>query len=500
MGDFKVDLNTHIYSITQLEVLKAIEIDIPVWTFIARDVYSEHKVYQKNKDKDINYPSIDKKETAEFIFEFINLICKRCRGNNIFTFEYESEIENTLTKQFLGLIEKGIKNSKNKSSFIAETTEININLKLGKKQLSKMHYDVALECFSEAYKIKKDIIGTELDNDIIEITSSIAAIYVSKGESKKALEWCEKKLKATQKVYGDCSMEVAKVYSSKGYIYLENLGEITESLKCFEKYLEIAEKTTDKREENIAWAKVNLAHGYNLNQEFNKALECCLPLEEIADKLFENRDLSLKAFIYNAIGEIYSRQGIDYKLALGYLKKAKEIRAELVKISSTYQIHYSNSYQNLGIVYSKIGDNDTAIKNFNKCLTLRRELYESDIHPKNAIVFSELGHIYLKKAETELALESFKKALEIEQKNKNVFHNDILKLLICMADLYKQIQDYVIALEYLFTVYCVYEQTKQQTEIIYQKMELLYESMKKDNSFTDWLMSRLKVKNNLKYR
>ena len=109
--DFNDSYEQELFSITQLEVLKAIEIGIPVWTFIDRYVYNDHLTYEKNKSKDFNvtYPNIEKQETAIYIFEFINLLRKRRIGNSIFTFEHEQDIEEALKKQFAGLLEKGLK-------------------------------------------------------------------------------------------------------------------------------------------------------------------------------------------------------------------------------------------------------------------------------------------------------------------------------------------------------------------------------------------------------
>ena len=52
-------------SITQLEVLKAIENNIPIYTFVEKKLYYEHEIYEKNKDKpavikDLVFPAIDK--------------------------------------------------------------------------------------------------------------------------------------------------------------------------------------------------------------------------------------------------------------------------------------------------------------------------------------------------------------------------------------------------------------------------------------------------------
>lgn len=91
-------------SITQLEVLKAIEHSIPVYTFIDKRVMNDHALYEKNKTSDIVsqiiFPSIEKQKTAKYIFNFINFVRLRTRGNNIFGFDKVQDIEETLKKQW----------------------------------------------------------------------------------------------------------------------------------------------------------------------------------------------------------------------------------------------------------------------------------------------------------------------------------------------------------------------------------------------------------------
>lgn len=91
-------------SVTQLEVLKAIENGMPVYTFIDKKVWNDHDVYEKNKESGfvdkITFPSIEKQDTAKYIFEFINFVRLRSQGNNIFTFEKSADIEEILKKQW----------------------------------------------------------------------------------------------------------------------------------------------------------------------------------------------------------------------------------------------------------------------------------------------------------------------------------------------------------------------------------------------------------------
>lgn len=97
-------------SITQLEVLKAIEASIPVFAFVDDRVMHDHATYEKNKTKTIadliEYDSIEKPETAKYIFEFINFLRLRSTNNGITTFSRLQDIEDALKKQWSGLLQR----------------------------------------------------------------------------------------------------------------------------------------------------------------------------------------------------------------------------------------------------------------------------------------------------------------------------------------------------------------------------------------------------------
>ena len=107
-------------SVTQLEVLKAIESAIPVYTFIDRRVWHDHSLYEKNKSSDIIdkivFPSIEKQETAKYIFNFINFVRLRTHGNNIFTFEKAQDIEDILKKQWSAYFQRLLQEQRYKSN------------------------------------------------------------------------------------------------------------------------------------------------------------------------------------------------------------------------------------------------------------------------------------------------------------------------------------------------------------------------------------------------
>ena len=95
-------------SITQLEVLKAIDSNVPVFAFVDEKVMHDHFVYQKNKDLvgQIKFPSIEKPDSAKYIFEFINFLIHRNKGNSVVSFGRIEDIESHLKKQWGALFQR----------------------------------------------------------------------------------------------------------------------------------------------------------------------------------------------------------------------------------------------------------------------------------------------------------------------------------------------------------------------------------------------------------
>lgn len=97
-------------SVTQAEILQAIQTGLPVFAFIDSGVMRDHLTYEKNKNKpiihEIEFSSIDKSETAPYIFEFINFLRLRNENNNIYEFSRFEDIESQLKKQWAGLFQR----------------------------------------------------------------------------------------------------------------------------------------------------------------------------------------------------------------------------------------------------------------------------------------------------------------------------------------------------------------------------------------------------------
>jgi hypothetical protein len=104
-------------SVTQLEVMKALEAQLPVFAFVDEKVWHDHHVYEKNSDivAQIKFPSIDKQETAAYIFEFINFLKSRIRGNSVISFSKVEDIESHLRKQWASLFQRLLREDRDRS-------------------------------------------------------------------------------------------------------------------------------------------------------------------------------------------------------------------------------------------------------------------------------------------------------------------------------------------------------------------------------------------------
>ncbi len=105
-GNYKYDTAK---SITNAEYEAARIKKIPVFTFVKKDVFDDHKLYQKNKHNNklvsqIEFPSIQSQEYAINIFEFINKVRLSDVNNGLYPFEFVRDIKNYLGKQWAGMM------------------------------------------------------------------------------------------------------------------------------------------------------------------------------------------------------------------------------------------------------------------------------------------------------------------------------------------------------------------------------------------------------------
>lgn len=89
-------------SITQNEIIRALDKDVPVFVFVDRDVLAELETYRLNRETlTTRYAHVDNVA----VFEFVEQIYARHRNNPVFEFRYTKDIVLVLREQFAGLFQ-----------------------------------------------------------------------------------------------------------------------------------------------------------------------------------------------------------------------------------------------------------------------------------------------------------------------------------------------------------------------------------------------------------
>lgn len=153
-------------SITNYEYNIAKEHNIPIFTFVKRNVLENQHLYKETKrqnelkniiNNDIYYPAIDNQDTAIDIFDFIDEVSGSYKNNGFFKFDYSREIQDILSKQWAGMIYDFLIERQKGKEIIATNLLIQ-NLKLAtEKSAELIKMIVNKEYGDDAYAVIKTI-------------------------------------------------------------------------------------------------------------------------------------------------------------------------------------------------------------------------------------------------------------------------------------------------------------------------------------------------------
>lgn len=115
-------------SITQCEVLTAINHNIPVYTFIKRSANVRHEDYEKAKKSgaplDFLLHHFRDLDEAQYIFEFYNYVRKRKKGNYRQEFDNGIDVANAMKNQLMLWFSKLISERKKSPLLVSDKTEV----------------------------------------------------------------------------------------------------------------------------------------------------------------------------------------------------------------------------------------------------------------------------------------------------------------------------------------------------------------------------------------
>ena len=204
----------------------------------------------------------------------------------------------------------------------------------------------------------------------------------------------------------DANLMISKIYWSQAY-WDDCSYFISEAMKTFESI---------KSEAGIAKCENLMGTLYGEKGEFDKAQE---HLEKALTHLNVKDDISTRAMIETNLGVINTIRGNHEKAVWNY-KSAME-RFERLKDNR----RLARVYHNLGMLFCKMEKYDDALDEFNKCITISKEM---DYLSNCAVAYIGKAYIYTQQKNAPLAEAYTDKAMELAHKI-----NDTLSI----ADLYK---------------------------------------------------------------
>ena len=121
--------------------------------------------------------------------------------------------------------------------------------------------------------------------------------------------------------------------------------------------------------------------------------------------------------LYYKLARYYSAININYLQALKYAKIALDLRSNLYKTNNS---DLANAYNDIGVIYRKIGKPQQGLKYLKHGLKIRKYLYKGD-HDALANSYHTIGSAYNQNGETEKGLKYAHMALEM---NKRLYYGN----------------------------------------------------------------------------
>jgi tetratricopeptide (TPR) repeat protein len=280
----------------------------------------------------------------------------------------------------------------------------------------------------------------ELENEFLNETDlcSLGAVLMMMGDYKRAERHFHMLLEYSPADHPN----TYHIYSYLGKL-AHNQGDYQTSIHYHEKALEYLTKPNIyNTRDNIGQVYADTGASYHRLGHLDAALQYLTMAKNMQNSP------KLLSHTYNQLALVY-RNKCENHLALEYFLKALHIDEEILKINQ-YQPALATAYNNIGEIYSQLGDYDRALKFLDKALYIRLKGTVST-HTDLAAIYNNLGYVHYKKNQPEKALEVFEKALEIDTQALGDHHESLALTHNNISAIYRDMNDLSRALHHLET-------------------------------------------------
>jgi len=170
-------------SVTQAEVIAALQNKIPVLTFVEQQVTNQHQVYGQNKKKkNISFPGF-KEGTHTYIFDFLDYLRLRNINNAYFDFQSIDQLLSILKKQLALLFSRSLKDRRERKTQEPDSGYVFSRIVNSGSPERTLYFNKLFEGISPSDEIK--ILGTGVTKFLGDPDNAQA--YLRRGNTVKIL-------------------------------------------------------------------------------------------------------------------------------------------------------------------------------------------------------------------------------------------------------------------------------------------------------------------------
>ncbi len=292
-------------------------------------------------------------------------------------------------------------------------------------------YDTAMEYYKEgdyeeAIEIYKEIL-TDIEKGVAEggideywVKGMIARSYLEINEYDFAKPYIEEAITGYMD-YQETGEGYAFICQTEG-IYFKQTGQYEKAIESLEKSIEY----TDEKNDHSVRGYIEMGFVYEYLNEENKQLDCYKKALNHAEKIKDYVDLYQ---IYTFLGIYYAERGDVEKGEEMFYKSLDSAEKAWGKESAGV----ADVYHSLAANFNLKGQYEEAIQCSERALTIYLNLEKKVYSKKIASLYNNLGIFYLKLEQEETAMTMMRKSYEIvkenqEKKNISEFYENVLSV------------------------------------------------------------------------
>lgn len=195
----------------------------------------------------------------------------------------------------------------------------------------------------------------------------------------------------------------------------------------------------ETQENKTGWHFNHLGQCQQEQGEYHKAIRLYEKSIETYQKHLPN-DLGLVS-TYQNIGMLYYKLG-DFKKALSFSETALALQQQLL---SSKHLDLVKSYHNIGLIYQHMGEYEKALSYYEACLAIQQKLFDSRHHDLISS-YNNIGSMHFNMQNYPEALSSFENALTIKEQSLSVNHRSLASSHNNIGSVYFRMGEYAKAL------------------------------------------------------